>query len=286
MSIELANGNFQLSVHPRTGGSIAIAQWKGEPILHRRKGDCVLDLACFPLVPFSNRIAGSCFSFNGRRVSMTRNHPTDPHCPVLHGFGWLHEWEVSEVSGRTIALSLDRTRAEWPWAFASTLAYWVSPNAFIAELGIENRSHDAMPVGLGFHPYFPRNENTQLHALHAGEWQTDANRIPTHLECREQAIDWWHGRPVETRNVDTVYTARKGRMTILWPDRGIGARVSPSQDLGFTTIYVPENEDYFCAEPVSHMTDAFNRERRDSGMRILAPGERWKVSMHIEAFDL
>ena len=275
-----------MSIDPQTGGSIALAEWNGEPILDRRDGSKVLDMASFPLVPFSNRIAGSTFDFEGRRVTLRPNHPGDPDSPAIHGFGWLRAWSVERVDELSAILSLAHERGEWPWAFASSLTYRVSDNGFEAALGVTNLSDEAMPAGLGFHPYFPRTEQTVMHALYEGEWQTDSACIPIHLDEREQARDWWDGQPVDTRHVDTVYTVREGDMEIRWPDRGIGARLCPSDDLPFTTVYVPEGEDYFCVEPVSHMTDAFNRDRPDSGMRVLAPGESWTVSMRIEAFTL
>ncbi len=286
LTITLARENFELSVDPRIGGSVDAASWKRQTILDRRTGGSVLEMACFPLVPFSNRIAGSSFSFGGREVALSPNHPADPSCPVLHGFGWLSPWEVIDKRESSLELSLNRSAAEWPWKFASSLSYAVFSYGFTAELGITNLSEDEMPVGLGFHPYFPRNEHTLFRALHTGEWQTDEKCIPTHLDKRPQAIDWWSGHPVATHKVDTVYTGREGAMVVQWPDRGIGARILPSDDLPNTTVYVPHDEDYFCVEPVSHMTDAFNRERNDSGMRVLGPGASWKVSMRIEAFDL
>ena len=91
---------------------------------------------------------------------------------------------------------------------------------------------------------------------------------------------------VATRNVDTVYTGREGPLLIEWPDREIGARIEPSPDLGFTTLYVPEREDYFCVEPVSHMTDAFNRHTSVTGARVLAAGEEWSVAMRLEVYAL
>ena len=286
LPIRLACDDFELLLEPDTGGSIAAARWRGEPVLDARMGTSVLDMACFPLVPFSNRIAGSSFGFEGHRVDLSHNHPADPQCPVLHGFGWLRSWEVEHAGQREARLSLVYSDAEWPWEFAARLSYAVEPEGFSVTLGLKNLSKGRMPAGLGFHPYFPRNEKTLFQSLHHGEWQTAPDCIPTEVEQSERAIDWWSGAPVGTRLVDTVYTGREGAMEVHWPDRGMGARIVPSADLSFTTIYVPDGESYFCAEPVSHMTDAFNRDRADSGMRVLEPEESWQVSMRIEAFDL
>jgi aldose 1-epimerase len=40
-------------------------------------------------------------------------------------------------------------------------------------------------------------------------------------------------------------------------------------------VYTPAGDDFFCVEPVSHMTDAINRmgSVAEHGLRILMPGE-------------
>src|SRR5438874_2009814 len=43
-------------------------------------------MACFPLVPFSNRIRDGRFSFAGRAICLPRNVPGQAH--VEHGHGW------------------------------------------------------------------------------------------------------------------------------------------------------------------------------------------------------
>ena len=57
-------------------------------------------------------------------------------------------------------------------------------------------------------------------------------------------------------------------------------------DLDRLVVFAPYGGDFFCAEPVSHIVDAFNwtadgMPPQDSGMRILAPGELWQVWMHL-----
>ena len=135
-------------------------------------------------------------------------------------------------------------------------------------------------------PYFPRTPQTIYRGLHHGEWQVDEACLPLGLKRHNQPRDWWGGQPVDTRIVDTVYAGREGHLDIIWPERKLVARISPSDDLDCTVIYVPQGEDYFCIEPVSHATDAINRMSDEGGMRTLAPGEEWTVSMLIEVGGL
>jgi aldose 1-epimerase len=43
--------------------------------------------------------------------------------------------------------------------------------------------------------------------------------------------------------------------------------------LDFLVLYTPPGEPFFCAEPVSNITDAFNRLEEGTGCMVLAPGE-------------
>ena len=62
----------------------------------------------------------------------------------------------------------------------------------------------------------------------------------------------------------------------------LGASAPGMAPLDFLVVYSPAGEDYFCAEPVSHCTDAFNlarQGRRDTGMLTLGPRATLGVSV-------
>src|SRR5687767_6124737 len=95
--IELASGPYAMAIDPACGGSVSSLTWRGEPVLRTKTGVGVLDSACFPLVPFCNRIASSRFTFEGVEVALAPNHPGDPSDLVLHGFGWVSAWTVESA---------------------------------------------------------------------------------------------------------------------------------------------------------------------------------------------
>jgi aldose 1-epimerase len=52
--------------------------------------------------------------------------------------------------------------------------------------------------------------------------------------------------------------------------------------LDFLVVYTPPGRPFFCVEPVSHVTDAFNLAaagRTDTGSRALAPGETLRAAV-------
>ena len=281
--IDIEAGGYALSLCPDLGGSIASFTWRGHDIMRRASGPGVLDSGCFALVPFSNRIAASRFTFAGREVVLSPNHPDAPGEPVLHGFGWLDFWSLAEAGRSHAVLVHDYAGGEWPWAYRATATFELGEAGLLAGLALENLGADPMPAGLGFHPYFPLSPGTLYRGMHRGEWQVGADCLPRQLAERTEPADWWDGQPVATRAVDTVYTGREAELKIAWPTRGLRAVIEPSADLSFTTVYVPPGENFFCVEPVSHATDAFNHPAPANGMRVLEPGEAWTVSMRVRA---
>jgi hypothetical protein len=66
------------------------------------------------------------------------------------------------------------------------------------------------------------------------------------------------------------------RALIEWPERGARLTMTAEPPLDYLVIFTPRGRRFFCAEPVSHVTDAFNLAAAghpDTGFRVLAPGE-------------
>lgn len=257
--LELAAGDYRLLLQPELGGSVAAFDWRGHPLFRPTCGPSILDVGCFPLVPFSNRIAFGRFESFGKAVRLSPNFPGADHPHTIHGFGWLAAWAVVEAGPGYALLRHTYAAAEWPWSYIAEQRLHLSRDGLVHEVSICNLSDTSMPVGLGLHPYFPRTDLTIYHGLHRGEWQTGADGLPLDLIEAEQPKDWWCGAPVKERAIDTVYTDRTGPLSILWPESDIELTIDPSDDLPFTVVYSPPDQDFFCVEPVSHATDALNR---------------------------
>lgn len=277
--IALEGGGYRLSIDPLRGGSIARFDWQGAPLMRPACGPSVLGTACFPLVPFSNRIAHGRFAAEGREVRLTPNMPGSDHPHPLHGFGWLAEWHVIEQDGASATIEHVWPGGEWPWRYQARQHFQLGEDGLLVTLDVTNLDEEPMPAGLGLHPYFPRTPEARYHGLHRGEWRNDADCLPVSLDGRDAAIDWWDGRPVGDRWVDTVYAGREGVLQIDWPERGLELTITPSDGLPHTVVYAPKGGDFFCIEPVSHATDAFNRGE----LGLLAPGDTRRVSIQFSA---
>ncbi|SEN36841.1 aldose 1-epimerase [Sphingomonas gellani] len=281
--VVLTAGKYRLTVAPARGGSVDAFQWAGQALLRATCGPSILDTACFPLVPFSNRIAQGRFYAGTEAIRLAPNFPGEDHPHTLHGFGWLAAWEVRERSEHHTLLRHRHEAGEWPWRYVAEQRFDLSVDGLRQGLSVTNLSDTAMPAGLGFHPYFPRNDQTLYHALHLGEWRTADDGLPERLERFDAPTDGWDGRPVASRNVDTVFAGRSGALVIAWPDRDLTLTISPSDALSSTVVYVPAGRDFFCVEPVSHFTDAINMRGGEGEMRWLSPGETMSVTVDYRA---
>ena len=55
------------------------------------------EAACYPLVPFSNRIANGRLVFDGQAFKLEPNWPGVRH--PMHGEGWARSWDVARHDG-------------------------------------------------------------------------------------------------------------------------------------------------------------------------------------------
>ena len=150
--------DLSLVLAPACGGSVVSAAKAGQPLLRSAsdaalsRGD-VLGMACFPLVPYSNRIAQGQFVFEGRSVTLPPNMGDQPHS--IHGTGWRGEWTVDRAQAAGATLSFVETAAQWPWPCHAWQRFELDSEGFSITIGVRNDAAQRMPVGLGLHSLFP-----------------------------------------------------------------------------------------------------------------------------------
>lgn len=295
--VALCAGACAVDLYPAIGGSIGRFTWR-----HPDGG--VVDLlrpvhqqalaagnsegaACFPLLPFSNRLCESRFTFNGREIVLPRN-TSGPH--IEHGHGWQRPWSVRAMSDTTATIGFNHDPAHdatWPFAYAAEQTFTLDPSGLAVTLCARNLDQRPMPIGLGLHPYFPRTPLCQLQADVDGFWTTDAEVLPLHLRDVPPEFDLRPGLLMNDVVVDNVFTGFQGHANIVWPEHRTKLTLTASPPLRFLVVYVPDavttsgetaagSMPYFCAEPVSNISNAFNLasddRHPDTGMITLAPG--------------
>jgi aldose 1-epimerase len=191
--VTLRMSNLEVRLSPSIGGAIEAFEFVGDArpraILresHTRL-EKVLDAACFPLVPYVNRIRGGRFRFRGREIRLAPNMAGDPS--PLHGQGWLNPWSVDECRDRRAVLSYRHAAGEWPWDYDARQEFALDEHGLTATLTCRNASQDPMPCGLGFHPYFPCGPQTRLDTDVRAAWTVDEHGLTATLTCRNSSQD-------------------------------------------------------------------------------------------------
>lgn len=297
-------GAMECHLCPERGGSIARLTLDGPDgavdLLRPASGwalrhGSAADMGCFPLVPFSNRIAGGRFAFDGGTVELPLTMDGCPH--AIHGEGWRASWSVEERGAATTRLvhRHERRRHEghghagagWPWRYRATQDITLHEDGLSVVLDLLNEDDRPMPAGIGLHPYFPKPPGTRLTARVNGVWLNDPTLLPL---ARAALPDVWRfpgGVLMDRTVLDNGFTGWDGIATLDWPDLGLRLTVAADGPFGHLVIYAPAGEDYLCVEPVSHMTDAVNRgQEPDAGLRVLQPGESLRGTMRLRLSPL
>lgn len=278
--LRLSSGDTILDINPDVAGSISRLTRNGVDVMRPTPEGAIdaLLTACFPLVPFCNRIRNGKFVFEGHKVQLSPNLG-DGHPHPLHGQGWRKPWQVIEATAARAVLGYHHFADEWPWEYETTLIYELRADGLRSFLNVKNLSKATMPVGLGFHPYFIRKPDSRLKAAVDGVWISDEDTLPRNWHAGVLKKDWAHGDTLAHEiTIDNAYTGFKGRAEIYDGDR-LTHTLRASPDCHWLHVFVPVDGDYFCVEPVNHMPDPFNQP--NSGLKCLKHDETAMIWMDI-----
>lgn len=275
--IELRAGDLRLALRPDLGGSIAGLWSGGLPVLRSTEG-AALERArlsgCFPLIPYSNRLGQRRFRWLGKDHTTQPNFDDNPHS--VHGMGWQRAWAVESQREHDAVLTLKHPGdADWPFAFTARQVFSLTPGALNVGLSIVNDAPHAAPVGLGWHPYFPKRARSRLHVELTDRWISDpATQLPTR-KVAQPGID----ADIVHLDFDNCFEGWQGAARIR--DEKLSLKLTSS--LPYLVVFTPPTKDYYCVEPVSHVSNAIHMsDPAAHGLRTLQPGEHFEAWMKLE----
>ncbi len=276
--VSLESETQRLQLAPELGGSVTAWEWKtGDqwlPLFRTWDGASGdrYTVACFPLVPWSNRITQGGFEHEGRFYPIHANR-TEEHYPI-HGDGWLQEWSVTEHTDNRLKLSLDSHGFDHsPYHYRSTQTFLLLQDGLQIDLTVTHTGQQGLPYGLGLHPYFVRTARTCLQFKPEGVWLSGGDPIPTeHVAVFPPTWDYNMPSSLDGPLIDNCYTGWNGKAIIDYPDRDLSLTIVMPDCNGYALLFRPPGGDFFCLEPVTHPIDAFHMAGQP-GLVQLAHGD-------------
>jgi aldose 1-epimerase len=279
--LSLRAGDLRCDIRPDLGGSLA-GLWLGQvPVLDSVDAasmTTVRQAASYPLVPFSNRIGYGQLQWAGTSHPLITNFAPEPH--TIHGVGWQRPWTVLESDVQMALLSFEhRADASWPFDFDTSQAFKLDAGGLEMTLSITNQSQAAAPVGLGWHPYFVKRSDTQLHFAATGRWEMGDDKLPTHREPHTGL----HQATLDL-TVDHCFEGWAGELRL--EDSVLRVRVTSA--LRHLVVFTTPQRGNIAVEPVTHVNNALNlmaqtgASAEDLGVVTLQPGETYVCSMRID----
>jgi aldose 1-epimerase len=292
--IELRDDRAIVQIVPDIGAAVgrydAIVGGKAVPILRPWSGTPdahPFSLASNLLLPWSNRISGGGFDFDGQFRSLTPNFEGET-CPI-HGNGFSEIWIVENATTAKANLSLVSNGPE-PFTYRATVIYELTRGALAMTLDIGHLGPLPLPYGLGFHPWFIRTPETKLCAKASGVWLEDEAYLPTHHVDLSAKPEWNFSRPAQLPAgwINNAFIGWGGIANIEWPDRSLFVQIDASPNMPQYLLYSPSaKSDFFCFEPVTHPVDAHNLPGGAiaNGLARLSQGEHLSATMSVSWMD-
>ncbi len=236
------------------------------------------------LLPFVNRIRDGRYTANGQPYQLPLNEPA--RAVALHGFVFHQPFSVvaqaatAEYAYLTLAYDAPGTVPGYPFPFRVEITYTLAANGLAIKWRAQNTGSTALPLGVGWHPYFQLGgliDELVITAPVHGAVATDPDRLlPT--GGLEAAPDFKGGFMLGPHFIDqtftleaplaggiietTLYRPATGQRLTLWQDAG------PDQ-FTFLHLYTDPSRTMLALEPVSSAPDAFNTGQ---GLLRLEPG--------------
>jgi aldose 1-epimerase len=304
---------IRVSIVPSVGNVAFEMRVKGENVLRFPYPDVAAfrarpGLSGIPFLgPWGNRLDEQAFYANGKRYpfNMSLGNVRGEH--PIHGFlSFNDKWKVVEVrADRKAAWVTSRLEfyrepswmAQFPFAHSLEMTYRLEAGVLEVRLRMENLSSEAMPVSIGFHPYYqltdsPREEWT-IGLGAKKQWLLNSDKIPTGETAPiEQMFPDPSRIALKDYDLDHVFgdltRDADGRAQMRVKGKSQQLDISFGPKYRAAVVYSPkpraENANNFvCFEPMAGITDAMNLAQRGlyRDLQMLAPGQVWQESFWI-----
>jgi galactose mutarotase-like enzyme len=182
------------------------------------------------------------------------------------------------------------------------VAYRLNSRSLELMVAVANVGREALPVGIGWHPYFnlPSGDRAQARLHLPAAQRLAVNNYDEVLPNGEvvavagTAYDFQGGagQPLGSLYLDDCFVdlqpeGGKATAMLIDPAAGTGlALTAPTPPVTAFQVYAPPDKPFVAIEPQFNWSDPFGAQWRgaNAGMVVLKPGERTSYSVRVELF--
>jgi aldose 1-epimerase len=267
--------------------------------------------------PWANRLDEQAFYANGKRYAFDMSLGNVRGEIPIHGFlTTTDQWQVislrsaddeASVTSRLEFFRQPSWMKQWPFAHTIEITYRLARGELEVATTITNLSAEAMPVAIGFHPYFqltdsPRDEWTIAIGART-RWKLDANKVPTgETEPIGLLFPDATAAPLRDYNLDDVFgdLTRDADGGATMSVRGKAQRLDVVIGRSYRSVVVwapspsgtgkggqgaspPGERNFICFEPMAGITNAVNlaHKKKYGELQTIPPGAMWRESFWI-----
>jgi len=237
------------------------------------------------LFPFPNRLKDGTYDVEGESFQFPLNEPATQ--TALHGLGMNLPFEVEETPDAhelRLVYESEGGNSAYPFAYRMVLSYFLRPGHFEMKLAVTNLDDRAIPVGLGWHPYFKADpvEEVKLKTPVLKKILVDDRMLPTGEE--EEFAAFPQLMRLGDMSFDNAFEAEKDAAPIELKTADYHLAISQQIEKGqrnYFQIFTPPYRTAIAVEPVTCNINAFEN---GDGLVTLSKGESTVFSCRVQVF--
>lgn len=288
--------------HPETGDGFSIVPELGATLIELQfRGNNVLDSYQSPeeleagqwaksavLFPFPNRLQDGRYSWLGQDYAFPINNAGTEN--AIHGFVRNEAFQVVriELTSESAVLSCRfdyrGQHASYPFPFALEISFEITyRGSFHVSFFLKNRHTQAIPAGLGWHPYFRLAETADAHALRLPPCslvEIDDRMIPTGSLLAYP--DFSKEKQLGNTVLDNCFRVAESQTLYHLHLHGDNhsLELAASQSLfPYFQVFTPPHRQSIALEPMTCNVNAF---QNGDGLVTVPPGGDWTAAFSLE----
>lgn len=254
------------------------------------------------LAPWANRLDQHAFYANGAKYNLNgdlKNYRADGNNQPIHGLlTYSNQWKLigigadeksAWVTSRMEFFRQPKLMAQFPFAHTIDMTYRLANGVLEVETEVTNLSFEAMPLVIGYHPYF------RLHDAPRDEWNVTLP-VKQHVVLNNKLTPTGEMKPnpykdphnLKGSQLDDVFTglvrdsAGKAEFSVQGKQQKLSVLYGPKFNVA--VVYAPPGRDFICFEPMTGITNSMNlaHEGKYKDLQSIPPGGVWKESYWIK----